>query len=142
MAGVLKPGKTWGLKHVTAPRYHISGPPQDIVGIHDDRYIDNPYQRRLINDLKKRDEFKFIGSKDYEYVDEDQYPDEPAMPNNQRSEWYEQKGKDANLQYDNGSAYWFYLVAAKKAKTYMRRRQLDAVAASHLKTWRIKRGYA
>lgn len=140
--GRLKPGEIWEIKHVVAPKFHLSGPPRDIVGIYDNRYIDNPYQLKHIKELEERDRRKFIGDKNFEYKDESQFPPKPDMPNNQRASWYERKAQEAHLRHENGDAYWYYEEAANKTKnSYTSKRRLREAARSHLKVWRVKHGY-
>lgn len=138
----LKPGKIWEIKHVIAPKFHVSGPPRDIVGIYDKRYIDNPYQLKTIERLEERDAKKAFGDKNFVYKVDDMFPEKPTMPNNQKAAWYERKAQDAYAIHDSGAAYWFYLVASEKVKgDYMRKRRLAQAADSHLKVWRTKNGY-
>lgn len=137
------PGETWKKKHAVPVKFHLSGPPRDIVGLRDMRHIDNRYQRQHILELRERDNFKFLGTKDEEPQPE-QFPEKPdkPIPTNQKMVWYEMKAVDHVQARMPGIAYWYLQEGIKKARTVRDRRRLEQWAQSVLQTWRKKVGLA
>ena len=134
--GKLKPNETWGRKRARHRRYIVSGPPRDIVGLYDDKQIDNYYQRITIRELKERDSFKFLGTKDERPPEELPLPLlEQKIPNNQPLMFYHRRGTNAARLHQWGLAYWYFIWAAKKSKTHTQRKRYEEAAWSNLKTW-------
>lgn len=134
--GKLKPNETWGRKRAKLRRFHISGPPRDIVGMRDMRDIDNYYQRDTIRGLLERDEQKFLGSKDEVPEKEQPLPPELRIPNNQPLKWYARKAMTSARLHYWGDAYWYFIWCIKKANTYSKGVRYEQSALANLKSWR------
>ncbi len=138
----LKPGDTWPRKHAKRKKFIQSGPPRDIVGLRDLRQIGNPYQRDVIEELEKRDNYRSLGSKTERHNPELPFPEEIPIPNNQKMMWYVSTGMEFASLHQFGKAYWYFTVAAYKARLKGRMstevRYLQS-AASNLNEWRSVR---
>lgn len=134
----LQPGKTWGKKHVKKKRFVVSGPPRDMVGLKDHYFLDSVWQKRHIRELEERDLFRSLNARK-EFADKDlPVPDEVDIPNNQPRQWYAGQGMDFARREIFNRAFWFFVVAANKARNLNERDRYLQSADANLQSWRTK----
>lgn len=130
---------SWRKKYARKKRFIRSGRPRDIVGLYDNKQIENHYQLQNIHALEKRDAHKFLGTKSELNQPDLPFPDPIIIPNNQPLSWYVTKGMTFAQLHKFGDAFWFFSVAAKKAlrkgSQSQQARYLE-IADSNLKEWR------
>ena len=130
--------EVWRRKHVRKVRYVASGPPRDIVGIRDMRAIDNPYQRRMIEQLQQRDAMKFVAGHEVDATPEHEgkLPEPIEIPRNQRLDYYLIRAFEAARSALHGHAYWYFMEAVAKSKSPHDMRRYTECAEANLKEWR------
>jgi hypothetical protein len=132
----IKPGRSWPRKYHKPDPYFVSGPPRDIAGAVTTYEEREAHRARgpEIRAAQERDTQRFLGSKQ-EQPKPLILPEQPDIPINQRMDWYVRKAFEfARLNFFD-RAYWYFRMAADKAKKFSERNRWMECANSNLREW-------
>lgn len=121
----------WPIKNRKRVKYHTSGKPRDMVGVHDKRY--DPFATR--------DKRKYGTGKHDEPEPCNTLPPKPKRwPKNQGRKWFTEHAVESARIEEYGDAYWYNERAVSLTKTAKRLWELQRRSEYYLRQWRNKEG--